>query len=356
MLLTGLPILPVAAWFWLVTPPLQNYYLITYLDSTERGSQPYATTKVEWLLKPAPGRKPEVALNADVVSATIGNGNELPVKLSLRAVADGWRGVAKSEPHQIESAKLERYLEAQIFDGRGIWRMALQPLFACAAAVLFLLALRVWWKTRAKHEERHGRRTKGPEWSSPFMWNEVTKEDGIRFQLYWGASSSSWMTRLPFGPSYRIPHRLESSHSMLMGDTGSGKSSAIRQILRRRVRRDRHRLRSGDGLCGRVLRPRARRLDSESLDARGPYWSLASELLRDETATTIAAAFLPDKEYEEAFFTDGPRRILAPLLKSKSNSSDRLKWMSDPDEIALRVTGTPLAALIDPTAPAQREV
>jgi hypothetical protein len=70
LMLTGLPVLPVAAWFWLVTPPLQNYYLIPYLDSTERGSQPDATTKVEWLLKTAPGRKPEVALGADVVSAS----------------------------------------------------------------------------------------------------------------------------------------------------------------------------------------------------------------------------------------------------------------------------------------------
>ncbi len=189
VMLTGLPVLPVAAWFWLVTPPLQNYYLITYLDSTERGSQPDATTKVEWLLKTASGRKPEVALGVDVVSATIGNGNELPVKLWSSAVADGWREVAKSEPQQIESAKLERYLEAQIFDGRGLWRMVLQPLFACAAAILFLLGMRAWWRTRSKHEERHGRRTKGPEWSSPFMWNKVTKEDGIRFQLQWGASS-----------------------------------------------------------------------------------------------------------------------------------------------------------------------
>ena len=76
--LTGLPILPVAAWFWLVTPPLQSYYLITYHDSTERGSQPDATTKVEWLLKTAPGRKPEVALDADVVAVTITEGSSCP--------------------------------------------------------------------------------------------------------------------------------------------------------------------------------------------------------------------------------------------------------------------------------------
>jgi len=90
------------------------------------------------------------------------------------------------------------------------------------------------------------------------------------------------------------------------------------------------------------------------LDARCPYWSLASELVRDEIATTIAAAFLPEKEYEKAFFTDGPRRILAHLTKYKSDPSELLKWMSDPDQIASRVKGTPLTALIDPTALAQR--
>ena len=93
------------------------------------------------------------------------------------------------------------------------------------------------------------------------------------------------------------------------------------------------------------------RLDLESTRCAVPYWSLTSELFRDETATTIAAAFLPDKEYEKAFFTDGPRRILAHLLKYKSDSSNLLKLMSDHDQIASRVKGTPLAAFIDPNAP-----
>ena len=356
VMLTGLPILPVAAWFWLVTPPLQNYYLITYLDCTERGSQPEATTKVEWLLKTAPGRKPEVALGADVVSATIGHGNELPVRLSSRAVADGWRGVVKSKPQQVESAKLERYLEAEIFDGRGIWRMVLQPLFVCAAAVLFFLGLRAWWKIRSKNEERHGRRTKGPELASPFGWLQVRKEDGIRFQLQGGNLPFSWLARLPFGQSYRIPRRLESSHIMLMGDTGSGKSSAIRQILRQIQERGETAIVYDPAMdfVGEFYDPARGDIILNPLDARCPYWSLPSELLRDETATIIAAAFLPDKEYEKAFFTDGPRRILAHLLKYKSGSSDLLKWMSDPDEIASRVKGTPLAALIDSTAPQQR--
>jgi hypothetical protein len=139
VMLTGLPVLPMAASLWLMTPPLQKHYLITYLDSTECGNQPDATTKVEWLLKTAPGRKPGVALNADVVSATIGNGNLLPVKLSAHAVTDGWREGVKREPQQVESARLERYLETAIYDGNDIWRMVLHPLLACAAAVIFCL-------------------------------------------------------------------------------------------------------------------------------------------------------------------------------------------------------------------------
>ena len=47
------------------------------------------------------------------------------------------------------------------------------------------------------------------------------------------------------------------------------------------------------------------------LDERCPHWNLGQEIRRDETATAIAAAFLPDKEYEKAFFTDAPRRLLA---------------------------------------------
>jgi hypothetical protein len=358
LVLVGLPILPLplAAWFWLVTPPLQNYYLIAYLDSTERPRQPAATTQVEWLYKTAPGRKPELVSETDVVSATGDKGSKLPVKLSPRAVADGWREVVKSAPQKVDSVKLERYLETYVYDGKSFWRMFLQPLLGFAAAVFFLLAIRTWWKGRSRHEERHGRRTKGPELASPFGWNSAGKDDGIRFQLRWGDESSSWKGRLPFGPSYQVPRRLESSHIMLMGDTGSGKSSAIRQLLRQVQQRGESAIVYDPAMdfVGEFYSPVRGDLILNPLDARCPYWGLGDELEREETAAAIAAAFLPDKEYEKAFFTDGPRRILAHLLKKKPQPRDILKWMADPDQMARMVKGTPLAALIDPAAPAQR--
>jgi hypothetical protein len=90
------------------------------------------------------------------------------------------------------------------------------------------------------------------------------------------------------------------------------------------------------------------------LDQRCPYWSLGNEIDRDETAATIAAAFLPEKEYEKEFFTDGPRRILAHLLKRQPQPRDVLSMMADPSRIEFAVKGTPLAALLDAGAPAQR--
>ena len=358
LMLVGLPILPLplAAWFWLVTPPLRNYYLIAYLDSTERPRQPSATTQIEWLYKTAPGRKPELVSEADVVSAASDKGSKIPVKLSSSALADGWREVVKSPPQKVDSAKLEQYLETYVYDGKSLWRMFLQPLLVFAAAVLFLLGIRAWWKGRSRHEERHGRRTKGPELASPFGWNSAGKDDGIRFQLRWGDESSSWKARLPFGPSYRVPRRLESSHMMLMGDTGSGKSSAIRQLLRQVQQRGESAIVYDPAMdfVGEFYSPVRGDLILNPLDSRCPYWGLGDELEREETAAAIAAAFLPDKEYEKAFFTDGPRRILAHLLKKKPQPRDILKWMADPEWIEQMVKGTPLAALIDPAAPAQR--
>jgi len=101
-----------------------------------------------------------------------------------------------------------------------------------------------------------------------------------------------------------------------MGDTGSGKSSAIRQILRQVKER-------GDSaivydpamdFVGEFYSPERGDLILNPLDARFPYWSLPDEILNDEIETSIAAALVPEKEYEKAFFTDAPRRVLAHLL------------------------------------------
>jgi type IV secretory pathway TraG/TraD family ATPase VirD4 len=159
---------------------------------------------------------------------------------------------------------------------------------------------------------------------------------------------------LPFGPSYRIPKRLEASHILMMGDTGSGKSNAIRQLLRQVWDRGETAVIYDPAMdfVSEFYSPARGDLILNPLDQRCPYWGLGDEIDRDETAATIAAAFLPEKEYEKEFFTDGPRRILAHLLKRRPQPRDILRMMADPSWIEAAVKGTPLAALLDAGAPA----
>lgn len=306
-------------------------------------------------MKTAPKRKPLGVTPEDVVP---GSDPKLPANLSPEAIADGWRGLALSAPEKSPSEILARVLREYIYDGLSVGWLFGRPLLNGVAGLLLLYLSSVLWRqgwvsrrSRAQ-EERHGRRTKGPELLSG-AWRRRRGTDGISFQLRYKKAPFRWF---PIGPSFRIPRRLESSHIELIGDTGSGKSTAIRQILRQVEQRGETAIVYDPAMdfIGEFYSPARGDLILNPLDARCPYWDLGGELDRDETATTIAAAFLPEKEYEKAFFTDSPRRILSHLLKRKPQPRDILRWMADPDQLMAMVKGTPLAALLDPAAPAQR--
>jgi hypothetical protein len=260
---------------------------------------------------------------------------------------------------RIPSATLAPYLARQIYDGTSLTVLFGFPaLVEITALIGLLLALeqarqswrsepREWWQTK-EQERRHGRRTRGPELSSPLRrW--LGRDPGIRLQL----TGEGALAKLLPGRSYLVPQRLESSHILLLGDTGSGKSSAIRQILRQVQQRGESAIIYDPAMdfVSEFYSPERGDLILNPLDTRCPYWNLGAEINRAETATAIAAAMLPEKEYEKAFFTDGPRRILAHLLRREPQPRDLL---ADPARIEAAVTGTPLAALVDPAAPAQR--
>jgi hypothetical protein len=361
LLLIGVPsgillfILSVSVWLSLTLAPLQKLYLGAYTASSIGAQIPTNLTTVRWVMKTAPKRKPIAASPEDVVP---GSELKLPASLSPEAMADGWRGLAMSAPEKTSSKILAKVLQEYIYDGASVWRLFSQPMLYCLAG---LLSLYVIWRLLQQsiglrrsgaREERHGRRTKGPE-LQPGRWRRHGKVDGISFRLRYEKGPLRW---LPLGPTFHIPRRLESSHIELIGDTGSGKSTAIRQILRQVEERGETAIVYDPAMdfVGEFYSPERGDLILNPLDSRCPYWALGDELDREETATTIAAAFLPEKEYEKAFFTDSPRRILAHLLKRKPQPRDILRWMSDPDQLAALIKGTPLAALLDPTAPAQR--
>lgn len=348
-----LVIVPATLWLGWTMNPVQNFYLGTYAASSTLSSYPGALTTVRYAEKTAPGRTPEPLLPEDAVK---GSSASQTLALSPKALAEGWRGVTIRPPQKVPAKELSEYLSATIYDGDSAWLIFLRPVLYLTAAVLFLYALWLFFghKLRAswKHEQRHGRRTKGPELASALRWRRA-KTDGIRFRLRFESALLRW---LPFGPSYCIPKRLEASHILMMGDTGSGKSNAIRQLLRQVRERGESAIVYDPAMdfVSEFYSPTRGDLILNPLDQRCPYWSLGNEIDRHEIAATIAAAFLPEKGYEKEFFTDGPRRILAHLLKRQPQPRDILSMMADPSRIEFAVKGTPLAALLDAGAPAQR--
>jgi len=330
--------------------PVQTYYLGTYTACSLVSRDPGAMTTVRYAEKTAPGRTPETLLPEDAVKGT---DPKHPLALSPKALAEGWRAVAIASPGKVRAKELQAYLLTTVYDGDSAWTIFLRPICYALAGLVFMYALWLQFRRRSrlrrKQERRHGRRTRGPELLSQ---PRPSSEGGIFFQMEREGIFGKWLP----ASSFNIPRRLEASHILLMGDTGSGKSSAIRQLLRQIEDRGESAIVYDPAMdfLGEFYNPKRGDLILNPLDERCPYWGLGDEIDRPETATTIAAAMLPDKEYEKAFFTDAPRRVLAHLLLRKPQPRDILRMMADPERIEAAVKGTPLAALLDPGAPAQR--
>ncbi len=154
----------------------------------------------------------------------------------------------------------------------------------------------------------------------------------------------------------RVPRDREAMHFLIVGDSGTGKSAAIRQILSQVWER---------GEAAIVYDPAMEYLPQfynegrgdvilNPMDARCPFWSPGDEVPHEAEALTLAASLFPDQGRENRFFVEAPRKIFAHLLNLKPTPQELTYWMSNAEEIDKRVAGTELAAMIDRGAANQR--
>ena len=155
----------------------------------------------------------------------------------------------------------------------------------------------------------------------------------------------------------RVPRVRESSHFLIMGDTGAGKSTLIRQMLVQIQDRGETAIVYDPEreYTPQFFNPSRGDVILNPLDARMPFWSPGDEARNEPEALTLAASLFPDRHNEQRFFTRAPREIFAHLLTYKPTPQDLAEWMSHDEEIDRRVRGTEMASLIAPTAPGQRE-
>lgn len=324
--------------------PLQRYYAPIYSTTEDYRTGKHVHAYNVLILVTSTGSR--LAVDSDVIER-----GEQTFVLSDQAVKSGALRV-EWQTKPFENWKLHALLRHLIYRDKSLLALS-KPAWFGALVILFGGLLFAIPKDVARARQlRHGRRLKGPELVTATQFNRRNKSDGIGFSL-----QQYLLGRLMrSADAVRIPRRVESSHVLIMGDTGTGKSALIRQLLVEVERRGESAIVYDPALeyIPQFFDPSRGDIVLNPLDQRMPYWTPGAELRHDAEALTLAASLFPDRHNENPFFVEGPRKIFAHLLTFHPTPEELVWWMSHPEEIDARVKGTEYEAIIDSQSPPQR--
>lgn len=209
---------------------------------------------------------------------------------------------------------------------------------------------------RSRRAMRRGHALRGPELVTPEAFNRIKQSDGVGFFIDDGRGALGRLARGPGRAALAIRSQEESSHFLLMGETGTGKSSLIRQLLKQVADRDEAAIVYDPALefTPQFFNPERGDRILNPLDTRMPYWCPGDEIQHRAEALAFAKALFPEDRRDNKFFIESPRKIFARLLAFKPTAQEIARWLQHPAEIDHLLQGTELAAMIDPSAPSQR--
>ena len=213
------------------------------------------------------------------------------------------------------SQQMQQMLAEWVYDNQSPNDL-IRPAWMGALGVFVLgLGLAIPRDRARLHMLEHGRRLKGPQMVAVKEFNRWSRADGIGFVT----TERKQMLAIPRG--------FESSHVMIMGDSGTGKSALLRQVLMQIAERGETAIVYDSALeyTPQFYQPARGDLILNPLDARCPYWSPSDEVMHEAEALTLATSLFPDKPRENTFFVEGPRKIFAYLLTLKP-TPEELVW------------------------------
>lgn len=334
-----------------VLTPLQHFYLTTYIRCGLRSQINLSRTGRYLMLNVVDGKGTRLALDEEVMPVTTTTGDKT-FALTEEAVKAGDKRIVFQQV-QYDNAKLHEFLGHWIYRGQSFMDFLLPALWGgLGVFCLGLLAAIPRDAIRAR-EQKQGRRLRGPELVTARQFNRRNRSDGISFEL-----TGRTLTQKLFGqvPRLRLPLAIERNHILIMGDTGTGKTTLTRRILLQIEERGETAIVYDPALdyTPEFYKPERGDAILNPLDQRMPYWSPGEEVLHPAEALTLATSLFPDRRNENPFFVEGPRKIFAHLLTFRPTPEEIAWWMCHEEEIDRRVKGTQYAAMIDRQAPAQR--
>ena len=325
--------------------PLERYYLPYYLRTELTGlTRPASSYQILYV---SDGKsRPRAALEGDVKPGTTPQltGRPLPLVLSSQARQQGFRLLFREQPRSYSNKSLHAWIEHWVYADIPLAQIFTMQLIFGLVAFALQLPFSVLKDIKRIKSLRYGRRLKGPVLVNAKDFTEAVSGNGI------GITTND--SKLPL----RIPRDAENKHFLIVGDTGSGKSSIIRQMLYQVDARGDSAI-VYDPACEFVKQfydERRGDVVLNPLDARMPYWNPSKELRRKAEAKALAVSLYQPEGVTNRFFVEAPQKIFAHLLTFLPTPEELVQWMSDPAEIDRRVKGTEYWMLIDPKAPQQR--
>ena len=146
-------------------------------------------------------------------------GAPLPLALSAQARQQGFRLLFREQPRNYPNQTFHAWLAQWIYDDVPLDRLFNTQLMLGLAAFVLQLPFSIRKDIQRRKQLRYGRRLKGPILVSPRQFTKAVAGNGI------GIATND--SKRPL----RIPRDAENKHFLIVGDTGSGKSSIIRQML-----------------------------------------------------------------------------------------------------------------------------
>src|SRR5262249_34580718 len=148
-----------------------------------------------------------------------------------------------------------------------------------------------------------GQALRGPELVTGHQFNRLKGGDGVGFVTTERASPLHRLTGPVNRHTLSIRSQEENSHFLLMGDTGTGKSSLIRQLLEQVDRRNEAAIVYDPALesTPQFFKPERGDQILNPLDTRMPYWSPGDEIQHRAEAMAFAKALFPDDRRDNRF-------------------------------------------------------
>lgn len=336
--------------------PLERYWIPTYLHANilplfKVGSSRY---RLIWIAHR--DRETYFPTEDEVQAGTtiMPDGYRIPLELSEQATLDGKQFV-RTRSGEYDNRQLTAVLNRSVYQVSGISDFVSYPLTLGALSLIGGLIFAIPADRRRALVRKHGRRIQGPEEVTAAEFNRRNRSDGVGFTTLEKPTIGERILRREWR-YVRIPQAVEDNHFLIMGDSGSGKSSLVRQLLLDIQARGETAIVYDPALeyTGEFYRPECGDVILNPLDQRMPYWVPSAEIMRPAEALSVAAALFPDTPKENPFFVEGPRKIFAYLL-SLGLTTDELIWcLCHEEELDRKLKGTELASLVYASAGQQR--